>query len=159
MRFKSPARVASTAHRLRLRWLGHNLRRISPDANLAVNHGRGPDPGNPWAGTAVQASLRLGNARYGDMIGSLHLAELLCSRLCHDLSGLLGSLVGVLEIAREEQAVELAQRLRLLRAAWGQDSEPVDLAQLLTFADGLFASRRLRLDLFGMEPDVEFASG
>jgi histidine phosphotransferase ChpT len=105
------------------------------------------------------------------MIGSLHLAELLCSRLCHDLSGLLGSLVGVLEIAREEQAesealtvaedtaVELAQRLRLLRAAWGQDSEPVDMAQLLTFADGLFASRRLRLDLFGMEPDVEFAPG
>jgi histidine phosphotransferase ChpT len=105
------------------------------------------------------------------MIGSLHLAELLCSRLCHDLSGLLGSLVGVLEIAREEQmesealtvaedtAVELAQRLRLLRAAWGQDSEPVDVAQLQTFADGLFASRRLRLDLFGMDPDAEFAPG
>ena len=105
------------------------------------------------------------------MIGSLHLAELLCSRLCHDLSGLLGSLVGVLEIAREEQmesealtvaedtAVELAQRLRLLRAAWGRDSEPVDVAQLQTFADGLFASRRLRLDLFGMDPDAEFAPG
>jgi histidine phosphotransferase ChpT len=105
------------------------------------------------------------------MIGSLHLAELLCSRLCHDLSGLLGSLVGVLEIAREEQAesetltvaedtaVELTQRLRLLRAAWGQDSEPVDVAQLKTFADGLFASRRLRLDLFGMDPEAEFAPG
>lgn len=97
------------------------------------------------------------------------MAELLCSRLCHDLSGLLGSLVGVLEIAREEQAesetltvaedtaVELTQRLRLLRAAWGQDSEPVDVAQLKTFADGLFASRRLRLDLFGMDPEAEFA--
>lgn len=105
------------------------------------------------------------------MTGSLHLAELLCSRLCHDLSGLLGSLVGVLEIAREEQAesetlavaedtaVEMTQRLKLLRAAWGQDCEPVNAAQLQTFADGLFASRRVRLDLFGMEPDAEFTPG
>jgi histidine phosphotransferase ChpT len=105
------------------------------------------------------------------MIGSLHLAELLCSRLCHDLSGLLGSLVGVLEIAREEQAesetlavaedtaVELTQRLRLLRAAWGQGSEPENVTQLLTFADGLFASRRVRLDVFGMEPDAAFTPG
>ena len=105
------------------------------------------------------------------MIGSLHLAELLCSRLCHDISGLLGSLLGVLEIAREEKAerealavaedtaVELTQRLRLLRAAWGQDSEPVDVVQLQTLADSLFASPRLRLDLFGMDPDAEFAPG
>ena len=74
------------------------------------------------------------------MSGSLRLAELLCSRLCHDLSGLVGSLIGVLEIAREElapsetlvvaeeTAVELTQRLKLLRAAWGQDSDPLDLS-------------------------------
>lgn len=105
------------------------------------------------------------------MIGSLHLAELLCSRLCHDLSGLLGSLVGVLEIARdehaesetltvaEETAVELTQRLRLLRAAWGEDSGPVDVAQLQAYADGLLASRRVRLELFGMEPDAAFTPG
>jgi histidine phosphotransferase ChpT len=105
------------------------------------------------------------------MIGSLQLAELLCSRLCHDLSGLLGSLVGVLEIAREEQAesetltvaeetaVELAQRLKLLRAAWGEDSEPVNVTQLQGFADGLLASRRVRLELFGMEPDAAFTPG
>jgi histidine phosphotransferase ChpT len=105
------------------------------------------------------------------MIGSLSLAELLCSRLCHDLSGLLGSLIGVLEIAREEQAdsetlavaedtaVELTQRLKLLRAAWGRDSEPTDLAELRMFADSLFANRRLRLDLIGMAEDAAFASG
>jgi len=105
------------------------------------------------------------------MIGSLSLAELLCSRLCHDLSGLLGSLIGVLEIAREEQAdsetlavaedtaIELTQRLKLLRAAWGQDSEPTDLAELRMFADGLFANRRLRLDLTGMAEDVAFPPG
>jgi histidine phosphotransferase ChpT len=105
------------------------------------------------------------------MIGSLSLAELLCSRLCHDLSGLLGSLIGVLEIAREEQAesetlavaedaaVELTQRLKLLRAAWGKDSEPADLAELRTFADSLFASRRLRLDLLGMAEGTTFTPG
>jgi len=69
------------------------------------------------------------------MSEALRLAELLCARLCHDLGGLLGSLIGVLEIAREEHAesetlalaeetaIELGQRLKLLRAAWGQDAE------------------------------------
>jgi histidine phosphotransferase ChpT len=105
------------------------------------------------------------------MIGSLALAELLCSRLCHDLSGLLGSLIGVLEIAREEQtdsetlavaedtAIELTQRLKLLRAAWGKDREPTDLTELRMFADGLFANRRLRLDLIGMAEDAVFSPG
>ena len=105
------------------------------------------------------------------MVGSLHLAELLCSRLCHDLSGILGSLLGVLEIAREEQAesetlavaeetaVELTQRLRLLRAAWGQDSGPVDAAELQSYAESLFASRRVRLDLLGMATEAEFPPG
>jgi histidine phosphotransferase ChpT len=102
------------------------------------------------------------------MSGSLNLAELLCARLCHDLSGLLGSLTGVLEIAREEQAqsetlvvaeetaVELAQRLKLLRAAWGQDGEPMDLLQLQIFAESLSSSRRLRLDLAGLDADSVF---
>jgi histidine phosphotransferase ChpT len=103
------------------------------------------------------------------MSESLHLAELLCARLCHDLSGLLGSLIGVLEIAREEQAdnetltlaeetaVELGQRLKLLRAAWAQDAEELDLIRLQSFADSAFASRRLRLDLGGLEPDAVFS--
>jgi len=64
------------------------------------------------------------------MSEALRLAEMLCARLCHDLSSLLGSLIGVIEIAREEHpdsetltlaedtAVQLGQRLKLLRAAW-----------------------------------------
>src|SRR3954447_7504465 len=103
----------------------------------------------------MDVCLRWDSKRKGDMSGSLLLAELLCSRLCHDLSGLVGSLIGVLEIAREEHAasetlavaeetaVELTHRLKLLRAAWGQDSEPLDLFQLQAFADGLLNSRRL----------------
>jgi histidine phosphotransferase ChpT len=102
------------------------------------------------------------------MSESLRLAELLCARLCHDLSGLLGSLIGVLEIAREEQAdsetlavaeesaVELGQRLKLFRAAWGQGAEELDLIRLQEFADSAFASRRLRLDLAGLELDAVF---
>lgn len=98
----------------------------------------------------------------------MRLAELLCARLCHDLSGPLGALVGVLEIAREElptsetvalaeeTAIELAQRLKLLRAAWGQESEPLDLIRLQNFATSLTASRRLRLDLAGLEPQSVF---
>ena len=73
------------------------------------------------------------------MSESLRLAELLCARLCHDLSGPLGALIGILEIAREEQpdsetlalaedtADELVQRLKLLRAAWGQDGDDMDV--------------------------------
>ena len=80
---------------------------------------------------------------------ALRLAEMLCARLCHDLSGPLGALIGVLEIARDEQpdsealalaeetAVELAQRLKLLRAAWGRDGDDLDVARLRGFADGL----------------------
>jgi histidine phosphotransferase ChpT len=102
------------------------------------------------------------------MSESLQLAELLCARLCHDLSGPLGALIGVLEVAREEQpdsetlalaedtAVELGQRLKLLRAAWGLDGDDMDVARLRGFADCLSSSRRVRLDLAGLASDAEF---
>jgi histidine phosphotransferase ChpT len=101
---------------------------------------------------------------------SLRLAELLCARLCHDLSGPLGALIGILEIARDEQpdsetlalaedtAVELGQRLKLLRAAWGHDGDEMDVARLRGFADCLSSSRRVRLDLAGLAPDAVFPS-
>src|SRR5215475_3805999 len=93
---------------------------------------------------------------------ALRLAELLCARLCHDLSGPMGALIGVLDIARDEQpgsetlalaeetAVELAQRLKLLRAAWGQDGDDLDMTRLRNFAPSLSPSRRVGLDLAGM---------
>jgi len=102
------------------------------------------------------------------MSESLQLAELLCSRLCHDLSGPLGALIGVLEIAREEQpdsealtvaeetAAELVTRLRLLRAAWGQSPEPLDLPQLQAYAEGVSSTRRVKVDLAGLQPDSVF---
>jgi histidine phosphotransferase ChpT len=99
---------------------------------------------------------------------ALRLAELLCARLCHDLSGPLGALMGVLEIAREEQpgsetlalaedtTVELVQRLKLLRAAWGHDADDMDAARLQVFANSLLSSRRVELDLTGLEPGALF---
>lgn len=103
-----------------------------------------------------------------DKNAALHMAELLCARLCHDLSGPLGALIGVLELAREEQpdsetlalaedtAVELGQRLKLLRAAWGQDGDEMDTIRLHGFADCLSSSRRVRLDLTGLVPGSAF---
>jgi histidine phosphotransferase ChpT len=76
----------------------------------------------------------------------LRLAELLCVRLCHDLSGPMGALIGVLDMAREEHpgsdtlalaeetATELAQRLKLLRAAWGREADDLDIGRLQEFA-------------------------
>ena len=102
------------------------------------------------------------------MSESLLLAELLCSRLCHDLSGPIGALVGVLEVVREKPAdgealalaektaTELVARLRLLRAAWGQSAEPLDIPQLRTYGESLGSARRLRVDLSGLQPDSVF---
>ena len=98
----------------------------------------------------------------------LRLAAVLCARLCHDLSGPLGALIGVIEIAHEEQpgsetlalgeetATELAQRLKLLRAAWGPDGDEMDLATLRGFADSLLSSRRVQLDLTGLTAETVF---
>ncbi len=103
------------------------------------------------------------------MSDTLRLAEMLCARLCHDLSSLLGSLIGVVEIAREENpqsetltlaeetAVQLGQRLKLLRAAWGRDEETLDLIRLQSFADSLSNSRRLRFDFGGLQPETIFS--
>ena len=99
----------------------------------------------------------------------LRTAELLCVRLCHDFSGPLGALIGVLEVAREEHpdsdtltlaeetATELVQRLKLLRAAWGPESDELDIGRLQDFAEGLTSSRRVRLDLNGLRPNRVFS--
>jgi len=97
----------------------------------------------------------------------LRLTELVCARLCHDLSGLLGSLVGTLEIVAEEAgtteatsiatdtATILALRLTLLRAAWASLAEPLDLPRLTALARGL-ATNRVSLDLSGLPAATEF---
>jgi histidine phosphotransferase ChpT len=80
----------------------------------------------------------------------LRLAELLATRLCHDLSGAVGAAAGALDLAAEDAdaAAEatmlargathaLAARLRLLRAAWGGGDAALSVADLRSLARGL----------------------
>jgi histidine phosphotransferase ChpT len=102
------------------------------------------------------------------MNDGVRLAELVCARLCHDLSGLLGSLVGTLELMAEEGGITeaaaiatdtagaLVMRLRLLRAAWAGDPEPLDLPRLTTLARGL-ASHRVTLDVSALSTEAVFS--
>lgn len=81
------------------------------------------------------------------------LARLLAARLCHDLSGIVGSLAGtldlvdprdptMLELARES-ALALRQRLRLHAAAWGQSATDLDAAGIEELLRGSPAAPRV----------------
>ena len=98
----------------------------------------------------------------------LRIAEFLCARLCHEMAGALGALMGSLDLAREDEAMAgdaialasqagrgLVARLRLLRAAWVGDGMPLDLTRLAELAAGL-ADRRIVLDLAGLPPATVF---
>lgn len=99
---------------------------------------------------------------------ALRLAELLCARLCHDLAGPIGTLVGALDLVREqhpdseeaalaeEAAGDIAQRLKMLRAAWSQTTEQLDRPRLASLAANLSTTRKLRLDVEGLEQNVVF---
>lgn len=91
------------------------------------------------------------------------LASLVASRLCHDLSGLLGTLLGALEMTIDETpkpgeallladdaARELSLRLRLLRAAWAGDGTVLDAAGIAALVPGLASGRRVRVDVDGL---------
>ncbi len=96
---------------------------------------------------------------------AVELGELLAMRLCHDMAGMCGTLLGALDIAAEdpqalpealplaqETATELAGRLRLLRAAWGPPGDSLDAAALRALAAGLPGAHRLQLDFSGFAP-------
>jgi histidine phosphotransferase ChpT len=97
----------------------------------------------------------------------LRLSELICARLCHDLSGLLGSLVGTLELVAQEDtgldamaiaidtATAMAARLKLLRAAWAGLPQPLDLPGLATLTQGV-TTTRISLNVAGLPPTAVF---
>lgn len=99
---------------------------------------------------------------------ALRLAELLCARLCHDLAGPIGTLVGALELVREQQpdseeaalaeeaAGDIVQRLKMLRAAWSETTEELDQPRLAALATGLLTTRKLRLVIGGLDRHVVF---
>ncbi len=97
----------------------------------------------------------------------LRLAELTCARLCHDLSGLLGTIGGALELATDgdqepseevtlaaDAARELITRLRLYRAAWGGLGEPLSLPALHDLLEGLPQARSVTVETHGLPPDT-----
>ncbi|HEX5325644.1 MAG TPA: histidine phosphotransferase family protein [Acetobacteraceae bacterium] len=100
----------------------------------------------------------------------LRLAQILVSRLCHDVGGLLGTVSGALDLelqgakappdavtAAAEAAAELTARLRLLREAWTDDATGLDLPGLQSLARGLPGAQRLHLDVSAVPPDTAFA--
>src|ERR1700679_75829 len=70
-----------------------------------------------------------------EMGETVRLVELVCARLCHDLGGLIGTVGNAVDMVAEDiggdsevaafassAAKALAQRLRLMRTAWGPES-------------------------------------
>lgn len=108
---------------------------------------------------------------------SLRLAEAMNARLCHDLSGLVGTAAGMLQLAAEEApadgcngterplalakdaADQAARRLKLLRTAWGPTNARLDRWALSDLAAGLPLSPAIRLDLSHLTPDVVLPPG
>lgn len=103
-------------------------------------------------------------ARINDWI---RITELTCARLCHDLSGLLGTVGGALELVTDdlaevpgelalaaEAAQELSSRLRLYRAAWGGGEQDLSLTALLTLAEGLPRARSVAIETDALAPDA-----
>ena len=102
------------------------------------------------------------------MNGALGLAELLASRLCHDLSGPVAGVASALELALDEQprsealnaaeeaATVLNARIRLLRAAWGPDPSPLSLSEIAGMTAGLPGAPRTAADLSALaaRPDL-----
>lgn len=105
-------------------------------------------------------------AELGDTI---RLVELICARLCHDLGGLIGTVGNALEMVAEDAgrdnevlafassaANALTQRLRLMRAAWGPETEALALPALVKLVAPALAARRVGLDARALPPDCVF---
>lgn len=100
---------------------------------------------------------------------SLRLAEMICARLCHDLSGLLGTLDAAIALAADDRAEsealdtavsvsgELIRRLRLLRAAWTPGGPPMTHAALRGAADGLPRPERIAVELSALAPSIRLS--
>ena len=106
-------------------------------------------------------------AQLGDTI---RLVELVCARLCHDLGGLIGTIGNALEMVAEDTdgdnevvafaasaASALTQRLRLMRTAWGPETDPMALPALVELVTPALAARRIGLDSRALPPDCVFS--
>jgi histidine phosphotransferase ChpT len=105
-------------------------------------------------------------AQPGDTI---RLVELICARLCHDLGGLIGTVGNALDMVTEDAgrdnevlafaasaANALTQRLRLMRTAWGPESDAISLPALVKLVTQALGARRVGLDTAALAPDCVF---
>ncbi len=101
---------------------------------------------------------------------TLRLVELVSARLCHDLSGLIGTVGNALEMVAEDAgqdneilafassaAKALTHRLRLARAAWGPETDALTLSSLLALATPALSARRVGLDTRALPADCVFS--
>ncbi len=92
----------------------------------------------------------------------LALAQVVCTRLCHDLGGPVGALSGALDLVEgaSDDALEVARdavriidrRLRFWRVAVGGAATDLDVATLAQLAEGLTLGRRASVELDGLAP-------
>lgn len=105
-------------------------------------------------------------AQPGDTI---RLVELICARLCHDLGGLIGTVGNALDMVTEDAGQDnevlafassaahaLTQRLRLMRTAWGPESDAITLPALVRLVSQALAARRVRVDASALPADCVF---
>jgi histidine phosphotransferase ChpT len=101
---------------------------------------------------------------------TVRLVELVCARLCHDLGGLIGTVGNALDMLAEDAAggdevlafaasanKALAERLRLMRTAWGPEFEPLSLPALVRLVSPPLAARRVGLDCRALPSDRVFS--
>jgi len=106
-------------------------------------------------------------AQLGDTI---RLVELICARLCHDLGGLIGTVGNALDMVTEDAgrdnevlafassaANALTQRLRLMRTAWGPETEALELSALIKLVTQALTVRRVGLDTRSLAPESVFS--
>jgi len=106
------------------------------------------------------------------MPDGLTLAELVCTRICHDFSGPLGALTAAAELLADgtvdpregasvvhEAAGALSRRLRFLRAAWGAGGEPMTPVDILELSEGVPGQGRVQVDLSALPEDAPLGPG
>lgn len=103
-----------------------------------------------------------------DLSGSpLYLAGLVAARLCHDFSGLIGSVANAIDAAQEddaaslplaaEAAAALTLRFNLWRTAWTESDEMLGVAGLLHLLRALPGARRVAYETAGLPEEVAFS--
>ena len=104
-----------------------------------------------------------------DLSVTLRLVEMMCARLCHDLGGLIGTVGNAIDIVAADDGRDnevlafassaarmLGQRLRLLRAAWGPETDAIRLPALIRLVTPPLAARRIDLDAATLPSDCLF---